>query len=112
MANAVFGFINRCPFESILASLRCLDNIANSIFQHTAQRMPLMRLATIASPFPEPPITIRRSYSPRAMASAAGRMKSGYIYRIGGARPEITQVMPKLNQMLLNTFLELKSRMI
>jgi hypothetical protein len=50
---------------------------ADSTFQHTAQRIPRSRFATIASPFPDPPSTTPRSHSPRATASAARRMKAG-----------------------------------
>ena len=67
----------RWPSDSIFASLCARFQIATCSVQQTPQRMPQIRFATIASPFPEPPSTIPRSTSPRATASATGRMKSG-----------------------------------
>src|SRR6266481_2419958 len=69
--------IRRSPIESTFASLCCRESRADSSFQQSAQRTPCTLFATIASPLPEPPKTIPRSHSPRATASAAGRMKSG-----------------------------------
>src|SRR6185295_5984477 len=76
-ARAVSRGIIRWPRESMLASLCWRARRADSSFQHRAQRTPRTRLATIASPLPEPPSTTPRSNSPRATASATGRMKSG-----------------------------------
>src|SRR5664280_1973515 len=67
----------RAPRERTLASLCARLQMAVCSFQQTPQRMPRTRLATIASPLPEPPNTMPRWYSPRATASATGRMKSG-----------------------------------
>src|SRR5438876_101298 len=69
--------IRRSPMERTFASLCCRERRADSSFQQSAQRTPCTLFATIASPLPEPPKTIPRSHSPRATASAAGRMKRG-----------------------------------
>src|SRR6266852_3644698 len=77
ISKATSSVIIRWPIEIILASLCCRAKRAALIFQQRAQRTPLMRLATIASPLPEPPSTTPRSASPLATARATGRMKRG-----------------------------------
>jgi len=69
--------IVRWPIERTLPSLCEQFQIATCSVQQRPQRTPLIRLATIASPLPEPPSTMPRSYSLRATASATGRTKSG-----------------------------------
>src|SRR6185312_2391012 len=75
--RAISSEIILWPREMTLASLCWRPKRADSSFQHRAQRTPRTRLATIASPLPEPPSTMPRSNSPRATASATGRMKAG-----------------------------------
>src|SRR4051812_1041732 len=75
--RAISSEIIRWPKEITLASLCWRPKRADSSFQHRAQRTPRTRLATIASPLPEPPSTMPRSTSPAATASATGRMKAG-----------------------------------
>ena len=77
IASASASVIVRWPSDSMLASLCARFQTATCSFQHSPHRIPQMRLATIASPLPEPPRTMPRSNSPRATASATGRMKSG-----------------------------------
>ncbi|MNC95793.1 hypothetical protein D3C83_129950 [compost metagenome] len=68
---------SRSPSASALASLCARASRADSTLQQSAQRTPRTRFATIASPLPDPPSTMARSSSPRASASAAGRMNRG-----------------------------------
>src|ERR1043166_2404324 len=77
ISRAVSNAIIRCPRLSTLASLCWRESRALSRFQQREQRTPRTLLAPMASPLPEPPKTMARSHSPRATASAAGRMKSG-----------------------------------
>ena len=76
-AFAISTPTSRAPMAMQLASLCIRPSRAVSTFQHSAQRTPRTRLATMASPLPEPPRTMARSASPEGTASAAGRTKSG-----------------------------------
>ena len=57
ISSAVSMLIILSPSESTLALLCCRARRADSGFQQSAQRTPLTRLATMASPLPEPPNT-------------------------------------------------------
>lgn len=77
IASASASVTMRWPSESTLASLCDRFQIATCSVQQRPQRTPRTRLATIASPFPEPPSTMPRSKSSAETASATGRTKSG-----------------------------------
>lgn len=62
----------RSPMEIILASLCFRARVALWVFQQTAQRIPRILLAAMASPLPEPPKMTPSSASPAATARAAG----------------------------------------
>ena len=69
--------MKRSPSASTFESLCARPACAESTLQATVARMPRTRLATMASPLPDPPSTIPRSHSRRATASATARMIGG-----------------------------------
>ena len=77
MPSTVRQSTSRSPMEMQLASLWARASRADSTLHTRAQRTPATRLATMASPLPEPPRTMPRSHSPAATASATGRQKRG-----------------------------------
>ena len=77
ICSTVDHSVNLAPMEIIFALLCRRANLAVSTDQQSAQRIPWIRFAEIASPFPDPPKTIPRSHCPSETAIAAGQMKSG-----------------------------------
>jgi len=65
------------PMLMTFASLCCRASVAVSSFQASAARMPLTLLAAIASPLPEPPMTMPRLSRSAAVAIAAAMMYGG-----------------------------------
>jgi len=97
----------RWPIERTFASLWARFQMANCSDQHTPQRTPRTRLATIASPLPDPPSTIPRSNSPRATDSATGRMKSGKSQGSSESVPMSRTLWPSARRTALITSLYL-----
>src|SRR5690606_499084 len=77
MASASSAERRGGPGESTLESWWARAGRADSALQQSVHRTPGTRLATIASPLPDPPSTMPRSNSPAATARATGRMKAG-----------------------------------
>ena len=67
----------RAPMLTTFASLCCRASVAVSSFQTSAARIPLTLLAAIASPFPEPPMTMPRLPRSAAVLIAAAMMYGG-----------------------------------
>ena len=63
----------RPPTEITFALLCCRPSVAVCSLQASAQRTPSTLLAAIASPLPEPPMTMPNDPGSATTASAAGR---------------------------------------
>ena len=102
----------RWPSEITFASLCSRARWADSTFQHRAQRIPLTRLATMASPFPG------TAQNDAALILAArdsfghGPDEQRIIHRRLRIGAEVTDFMPELLKKLPDLFLVLKAGVI